>query len=153
MRPAVGPASAGRAPVAALQAALAAEHAAIYGYGVAGAQLTAAARAAALRDWTLHQNARDTLTAMIASLGATPVAASAAYELPFAVHDARSARALAADMEDGVTRAYLALVALPDTSLRTFGALAMQPPAERAAYWRGTTTAFPGFPRGAFAHE
>ncbi|MBV9383374.1 MAG: DUF4439 domain-containing protein, partial [Streptosporangiaceae bacterium] len=76
-----------------------------------------------------------------------------AYELPFAVHDARSARALAADMEDGVTRAYLALVALPDTSLRTFGALAMQPPAERAAYWRGTTTAFPGFPRGAFAHE
>jgi Domain of unknown function (DUF4439) len=153
MRPAAGPTSAGRSPVSALQAALAAEHAAIYGYGIAGAQLSSSAKAAALRDWTLHQNARDTLTAMITSLGATPVAASAAYDLPFAVHGERAARSLAAVLEDGVTRAYLGLVALPDMALRTFGALAMQAPADRAAFWRGSTTAFPGFPSGAFARE
>jgi hypothetical protein len=153
MRPAGGSTSTSRSPVAALQAALAAEHAAIYGYGIAGAQLSGSAKATALRDWTLHQNARDTLTAMITSLGATPVAASAAYDLPFPVHGERAARSLAAVLEDGVTRAYLGLVALPDTGLRTFGALAMQGPAERAAFWRGSTTAFPGFPPRALARE
>lgn len=153
MRPAVEPPPSGKATVAALQAALAAEHAAIYGYGIAGAQLSGGAKATAMRDWTLHQNARDTLTAMITNLGATPVAASAAYGLPFAVHGDRAARSLAAVLEDGVTRAYLGLVALPDTALRTFGALAMQGPADRAAFWRGSTTAFPGFPSGALARE
>ncbi len=132
----------------ALQAALAAEHAAIYGYGVLGAMLSGAGQATALTDWRLHQEARDTLQAMITRLGATPVAASAAYELPFAVDDTRSARRLAATLEDGVTRAYLGLVAVTDPALRAFGALAMQPPASRAAAWRGSTVAFPGMPSG-----
>jgi len=52
--------------------------------------------------------------------------------------------ALAAYLEDGVTRAYLGLVAVSDQRLRTFGALAMQSSAERAAFWRGRTQAFPG---------
>ena len=131
-------------PVQALQAALAAEHAAVYGYGIAGAMLTGHDQATALADWKTHQEARDTLQAMIVKLGATPVAASAAYELPFAVNDASSARRLAAALEDGVTQAYLGVVAVADATLRTFGALAMQPPANRAAAWRGSTVAFPG---------
>jgi hypothetical protein len=131
-------------PVPALQAALAAEHTAVYGYGIAGAQLTGGDQAAAVADWRTHEQARDTLEAMIIQLGATPVAASPAYALPFAVNDARSARRLAAALEDGVTQAYLGLVAVSDTTLRTFGALAMQPPAQRAAAWRGSTVAFPG---------
>jgi Domain of unknown function (DUF4439) len=131
----------------ALQAALAAEHAAVYGYGVAGAMLTGADRALAMADWKAHQEARDTLEAMIAEMGATPVAASAAYELPFPVRDARSARLLAATLEEGVTRGYLGVVAVTDRTLRTFGALAMLPPANRAAAWRGgETVAFPGMP-------
>jgi hypothetical protein len=132
------------AEVQALQAALAAEHAAVYGYGVAGAMLSGADQALALRDWKAHQEARDILQAMIAKLGATPVAADAAYELPFTVHEARSARLLAAALEEGVTQAYLGLVAATNETLRTFGALAMQPPANRAAAWRGSTVAFPG---------
>jgi Domain of unknown function (DUF4439) len=128
----------------ALQMALAAEHAAVYGYGVAGAMLTGGDQAAALADWRAHQEARDTLEAMIVKLGATPVAASAAYQLPFAVQDASSARRLAATLEDGVTQAYLGIVAVTDKTLRTFGALAMLPPANRAAAWRGSTVAFPG---------
>ena len=43
-----------------------------------------------------------------------------------------------------MTQAYLGLVAVSDPTLRTFGALAMQPPANRAAEWRGSTVAFPG---------
>src|SRR5271154_3864661 len=132
------------APVAALQAALAAEDAAIFGYGVAGAHLSGSRLAAAERYWTGHNEARDALAAMISKLGATPVAAQAFYQLPFAVHDAASAMALAAYLEDGVTRAYLGVVAVSDPRLRTFGALAMQSSAERAAFWRGSTQAFPG---------
>ena len=132
--------------IAAMQAALAAEHAAVYGYGVTGAMLTGAARSAAYADWRTHEVARDTLAAMLVKLGATPVAASPAYTLPFAVNDASSARRLAALLEEGVTRAYLALVAVNDRTLRTFGALAMQPPAIRAASWRGSTVSFPGMP-------
>jgi hypothetical protein len=133
-------------PMAALQAALAAEYAAVYGYGVSGAMLTGSDQSLAYADWRAHEIARDTLRAMLVKLGATPVAASAAYALPFAVTDASSARRLAATLEDGVARAYLGLVAVSDRTLRTFGALAMRPPAARAAAWRGSTVAFPGMP-------
>jgi Domain of unknown function (DUF4439) len=130
--------------VQALQAALAAEDAAIFGYGVAGAHLSGSRKSAAEQDWTAHNEARDTLTAMISALGAAPVAAQAFYQLPFGVHDAASAGKLAAYLEDGVTRAYLGIVAVSDQRVRTFGALAMQASAQRAAFWRGTTEAFPG---------
>ena len=130
--------------VQALQAALAAEDAAIFGYGVAGAHLSGSRKSAAVQDWTGHNEARDALAAMVSALGAAPTAGQAFYRLPFAVHDAASAVALAAYLEDGVTRAYLGLVAVSDRRLRTFGAVAMQSSAERAAYWRGTTQAFPG---------
>ena len=132
------------AQVAALQAALEAEDAAIFGYGVAGAHLTGSSQAAAIRDWTGHNEARDTLSAMISALGVQPTAGSAFYQLPFEVNDAASAAKLAAYLEEGVTRAYLGLVAVSDRHLRTFGALAMQASAERAAFWRGSTEAFPG---------
>jgi hypothetical protein len=130
--------------VPALQAALAAEDAAIFGYGVAGAHMSGSSQSAAEQDWTRHNEARDTLTAMISALGATPAAALPFYRLPFAVHDAASAAALAAYLEDGVTRAYLGVVAVTDRQLRTFGALTMQVCAQRAAFWRGSTQAFPG---------
>lgn len=130
--------------VPALQSALAAENAAIFGYGVAGAHLTGSSLAAAEQDWTTHNESRDTLAAMIRQLGATPTAAQAFYQLPFLAHDATSAIALAAYLEDGVTRAYLGLVAVSDQRLRRFGALAMQAAAQRAASWRGSTQAFPG---------
>ncbi len=130
--------------VPALQSALAAENAAIFGYGVAGAHLTGSSLAAAEQDWTTHNQSRDALAAMIRQLGATPTATQAFYQLPFPVHDATSAIALAAYLEDGVTRAYLGLVAVSDQRLRRFGALAMQAAAQRAASWRGSTQAFPG---------
>jgi hypothetical protein len=131
---------------AALQGALAAEHAAVYGYGVAGAMLAGTAQAKARADWTAHQVARDTLAAMLTKLGATPVAASPAYALPFTVTTAKAAAKLAAALENGVTRAYLGLVAVSDPTLRAFAATAMQTSANRAVAWSGTTVAFPGMP-------
>ena len=139
-------ASATAADVAALQAALAAEHAAVYGYGIVGATVTGDTETLARADWLAHQEARDTLEAMLVKLGATPTAASPAYQLPFAVTDRASAVRLAVVLEDGVVRAYLGVVAATNPTLRSFGALAMQPPANRAVVWRGSTVAFPGIP-------
>jgi hypothetical protein len=139
-------ATAGSNDIAALQHALAAEHAAVYGYGVAGALLSGADLAKAKADWNAHQLARDNLEALLTRLGATPVAASAAYRLPFTVGSAAAARRLAAALEDGVTRAYLAMVAVSNPNLRFFAAKAMQTAADRATAWSGSTVAFPGMP-------
>jgi hypothetical protein len=132
------------AAVRALQAALAAEHAAVYGYGVAGAHLAGARQKAAARDWAAHEAARDTLAAMITALGARPVAAAAAYRLPFPVRNGEAAIMLAAFLEDRVAAAYLGLVALSDAGLRVSGARSLRSAALRAAGWRGRTLAFPG---------
>lgn len=132
------------AAVGALQTALAAEHAAVYGYGVAGAHLSGARQKAAAQDWRIHEASRDALAAMITALGAQPVAAAAAYQLPFRVNSGRDAVALAAFLEDRVATAYLGVVALMETRLRMFGARAVESAALRAAGWRGRTLAFPG---------
>ena len=132
------------AAVAALQAALAAENSAVYGYGAAGAHLTGARRAAAVRNWVGHENARDALTAMLTARGAQPAAAAAVYQLPFDVHSATAAVALMTLLEDRLSAAYLGLTGLADPALRAFGARAVRAAALRAATWRGSTLAFPG---------
>jgi hypothetical protein len=134
---------------AALQSALAAENAAVYGYGVAGAQLGTAARDQALRDWTQHEVARDQLQAMLTSLGVRPVAAQPAYRLPFPVHGTRAAISLAGYLENQVAAAYLGVVALDDSRLRTWGAAQARACALRATTWLGRTVAFPGLAPGA----
>ncbi len=137
------------AEISALQAALAAEHAAAYGYGVVGAHLTGHALTAARADWVAHLVARDSLESMLQSAGATPVAAAAAYRLPQRVHGTAAAIALAVTLENRVTEAYLGLVAATRPALRKFGAREVVAAAIRAASWRGHTVAFPGFPAGA----
>jgi hypothetical protein len=138
--------TAAKTEIAALQGALAAENAAVYGYGVVGAMLTGTAQADAHADWIAHQIARDALEARLIKLRATPVAASPAYALPFAVTSAQSAERLAVTIENGVTRAYLGLVAVSEPTLRAFAAQAMQTAANRSTAWSGTTIAFPGMP-------
>jgi Domain of unknown function (DUF4439) len=130
--------------LSALQDALAAEHAAIYGYGVVGAHLSGSRQDAATADWVAHQVARDDLEAMLRSRGAQPVPAAVAYQLPAPVHSAHAAVSLALALEDRVAPAYLGLVALAARDVRTFGALRLRAAALRAAFWRGGTVAFPG---------
>jgi Domain of unknown function (DUF4439) len=130
----------------ALQVALAAEHAAIYGYGVLGAHLTGSLERAAQQDWAVHQVARDTLESKLTALGAQPVPAQAAYQLPFQVGAIPAAVSLAAFLEDRVATAYLGLVALDDPGLRAWGAQQVRASAVRATSWSGSTAAFPGLP-------
>jgi hypothetical protein len=143
--------SAAPGTVRALQSALTAEHAAIYGYGVVGAYLTGGQQAAATSDWVAHQLARDRLEALLRSFGARPAAAAVAYGLPTTVRNSSQAAALAVVLEDRIATAYLGLVALSDTTIREFGALQVRASALRAAVWRGSTVAFPGLTTAALA--
>lgn len=128
----------------ALQSALAAEQAAVYGYGVAGAYLAGGTQAEAAADWVAHQEARDALEAMLRSRGAQPAPAAVAYELPIQVRTGNDAVSLAIMIEDRLTTAYLGLVTVPAVDVREFGARQVQACALRAAAWRGSTVAFPG---------
>ncbi|TXS06605.1 DUF4439 domain-containing protein [Streptomyces sp. col6] len=128
----------------AAQAALAAEHAAIYGYGVAGGRVAAARRAEATTAHQAHRARRDALVRTVRDLGGEPVVSDAAYALPFAVPDAAAAVRLAAVLEDRVAYVYSDLVRAAEGSLRRTAADALREAAVRAARWRGSGVPFPG---------
>lgn len=141
---AYGPAA--RRTVAALQAALAVEQAASYGYGIVGSHLTGPKFNAAAADCLAHERARDSLTEMITARGATPQPAAVAYKLPIRVSTSAAAISLAIRLERQAAAAYLSLVAAADPALRAFGAEQMQGAAVRGARWSGRSQAFPGLP-------
>ena len=133
-----------RAEITALQAALAAEHAAIYGYGVLGARLTGREQQRARAAYDAHRARRDELAALVRDRREDPAAAAPAYELPFPVADRSAARRLAVRLEEGVAAAYADLVAAGAGHIRELAALALQEVAVRAATWRGSSVPFPG---------
>ncbi|MEU4134046.1 DUF4439 domain-containing protein [Streptomyces wuyuanensis] len=130
--------------LAAAQAALAAEHAAVYGYGVVGGRVGEARRAEAAAAYAAHRARRDTLERTVRDLGGKPVAAQAAYTLPFAVPDTAAAVRLAAVLEDRVAGVYSDLVRAARGPQRHDAAVALREAAVRAVRWRGTGVAFPG---------
>ncbi|WP_233510777.1 ferritin-like domain-containing protein [Actinomadura craniellae] len=132
--------------VAALQAALAAEHAAVYGYGVLGARSQGDQRRRARALWEAHRAARDRLVALLTERRAAPVAASPAYRLPVQVTSAQAGARLGAALEDAVTTGYLGLAGVDEPGLRGFAAQAMQEAVARSVRWRGRAPgpAFPG---------
>ncbi|WP_405619788.1 ferritin-like domain-containing protein [Streptomyces sp. NBC_00076] len=136
-----------RAPVRelkALQAALAAEHAAVYGYGVVGGRVPKGRRTEAQAAYDAHRARRDALVREVRDLDGTPVSAAAAYALPFPVPDPASAVRLAADLEDRVAGVYSDLVRAATGERRGTAAEALREAAVRAVRWRGESVAFPG---------
>ncbi|WP_069170407.1 ferritin-like domain-containing protein [Streptomyces griseus] len=136
----------------AAQAALAAEHAAVYGYGVLGGRLEGGRRAEAAAAHAGHRARRDALVRTVGGLGGRPVAADAAYALPFAVRDPAGAMRLAAVLEDRVAGVYSDLVRAARGPLRQEAAGALREAAVRAVRWRGSGVAFPGLAEKAGAH-
>ncbi|MDX2678962.1 MULTISPECIES: ferritin-like domain-containing protein [Streptomyces] len=132
------------AELTALQAALAAEHAAVYGYGVVGGRIGAERRTEARAAYDAHRARRDALVRVVRGVGAEPVAASAGYALPFAVADAVAAVRLAAELEDRVAGVYSDLVRAATGARRRDAAAALREAAVRAVRWRGGSVAFPG---------
>ncbi|WNI18341.1 ferritin-like domain-containing protein [Actinacidiphila sp. ITFR-21] len=130
--------------LAAAQAALAAEHAAVYGYGVVGGQVAASREAQARQAYDAHRAGRDALSRTVTGLGGRPVAAAAGYELPFVVADAADAVRLAAYLENRVAGAYGDLVRAASGGTRRDAAAGMRAAAVRAVRWSGGSVAFPG---------
>ncbi|GED84404.1 ferritin-like domain-containing protein [Streptomyces sp. 6-11-2] len=128
----------------ALQAALAAEHAAVYGYGVVGGRIGESRRAEARSAYDAHRARRDALAREVRDLGGQPVAAAAAYTLPFPVPDSAAAVRFAAELEELVAGVYSDLVRAAGGARRREAAGALREAAVRAVRWRGGSVAFPG---------
>ncbi|GAA3493048.1 hypothetical protein GCM10019016_001470 [Streptomyces prasinosporus] len=128
----------------ALQAALAAEHAAVYGYGVVGGRIGEKRRAEARTAYDAHRARRDALVREVRDAGGEPVAAAAGYALPFPVPDAAAAVRLAAELEDRVAAVYADLVRDSGGARRRAAAEAMREAAVRSVRWSRESVAFPG---------
>lgn len=105
------PARGGR-EVDALQGLLAVEHAATWGWEVAGAELDGAGRALAREAVAAHRARRDRLQALLRDRGAEPVPASAAYALPERTDDRAAALRLGLSLEEGTADAQARALAL-----------------------------------------
>ncbi|MFC1414973.1 ferritin-like domain-containing protein [Streptacidiphilus sp. N1-12] len=134
------------AALAALQAALAAEDAAVYAYGVIGARLSGPRRTRATASYQAHRARRGELQQRIAASGAVPEAAAPAYQLPAAVTGTASAVRLAGLVEDRICAVYANAVQATAGPLRAAMAAALRRSALDTLAWRGSGTAFPGLP-------
>ncbi|MFF1689385.1 MULTISPECIES: ferritin-like domain-containing protein [unclassified Streptomyces] len=139
--------------LAAVQAALAAEHAAVYGYGVVGGRVGEGRRPEARTAYDAHRARRDDLRRTVRDLGGEPAPSAGAYELPFPVPDSAAAARLAADIEDRVAGVYSDLVRASEGARRRGAADALREAAVRAVRWRGGSVAFPGLAERSAAPE
>ncbi|TDU86914.1 uncharacterized protein DUF4439 [Kribbella voronezhensis] len=129
----------------ALQAALAGEHAAMYGVGVAGGKLSGARFAQATATFGVHRKRRDQLADLLADDGETPVAAEPAYDLPQPVTSTASAVALVLLIERRLSAVYADLVeAAEKEPVRTLAIQALIATSRAELSWGGTPQAFPG---------
>ncbi|SEF61960.1 protein of unknown function [Nonomuraea solani] len=130
-----------------LRKALAAEHAALFAYGILGARTSGTLRARISAAFDEHRASRDQLRAYITARGGKPAEPDASYALPFLPSGAALAVKLAVHLESGVMAAYLELVAAQDAALRRYAALAMQEAVARSyAFQPAQPAAFPGMP-------
>ena len=136
-----------------LQAALAAEHAAIFGYGALGPHLTGqAARARAAEAEQIHRDHRNDVAALLIKAKVEPVAAEPAYALPFPVEDRASAMKLAVQLEERTAAAWRAVVpevTEADRTHRRRGAHGLRSPGHPLAACAGAErTGHGAVPRG-----
>jgi hypothetical protein len=135
-----------------LEAALAAEHAAIFAYGPIGAHLTGDTVADARSAEAAHRNRRDTLLLLLTAEGATPPPAAAAYTLPEPVTDRAAALRVAIGVEERASSAWRAALAATTGDQRQQVLAAYTDCALRATRWRRAagvepiTVPYPGRP-------
>jgi hypothetical protein len=149
--PTGSPAPRPKGEVALRQAALAAEHAAVYAYGVLGARLSTAQRRQATAAFDAHRSRRDALASGLRAAGLPAPPAEPAYDV--AVSTAADARALAVRLEEGVGVRWRDLVGgTSDPAVRAQAVSALTDTAVRAAQWRRLlgvrppSVALPGVP-------
>lgn len=137
--------------VPALQAALAAEHAVVWGYSIVGARAGDDLRPQVRDADDAHRTRRDATVTLIAKFGGDPVPTESSYGLPFPVTNRATALRLAVHLEDGAAAAWrYAVAATDDVGVRRTAITALSEAAVRATRWRlllptsPATVAFPG---------
>ena len=135
-------------PLEAQQATLAGEHAAVYLFGVFGAQASQSRQpelyAGLLDAFHVHRKRRDQLSATIAAGGAEPVAAEVSYDLPAAMATAPELNDAALQVERRIARTYGQLVESTAGAERRWALVALDDSAVRQLEFRGTPEMFPG---------
>jgi hypothetical protein len=137
--------------VTALQTCLAAEHAAVYGYGAVGGRLAGTKatddivdRADQAYEW--HRSQRDLLDHRLRDLGSDPIAAEPAYALPITPETVGQCERLARYVENRCSAAYAYAVGLAAPDRRGLLVANLGQSALLAAEWGARLTAFPGRP-------
>lgn len=133
----------------ALQECLAAEHAAVYAYGMLGGVLSGTAapietKADADSSHAAHRERRDTLSDELNHLGEEPVSAQASYRLPFRVAREGDCLRLARQVERRTAAVYAYAVAATTGDSRAFAIDALTDCALREVAWGAPLQAFPG---------
>ncbi|CAA9407151.1 MAG: hypothetical protein AVDCRST_MAG60-2431 [uncultured Nocardioides sp.] len=133
-----------------LQSTLAAEHAAIFLYGDAGAHSSQSSEPALFSTiaslYRTHRARRDQLHLLLADRGATPVAAQPAYDLPAPLATPAAVRAQAQRIERRCAEVYAALVAHTDGTDRAWAISALSEAAQARILLGGRAETFPGAP-------
>jgi len=134
--------------LSALQTTLAAEHAAVYLYGVLGGRTSAAATPGLLETvtaaYTEHRSRRDLLVRTITDLDATPVAAEPVYALPSALTNPAQVRRAGRELEQSCAATYAFLVANTAGTQRRWAIGALNEAAVRSLDLGGRPEDFPG---------
>jgi Domain of unknown function (DUF4439) len=143
------PASTG--PYAALCAALATEHAVIYGYGIVSAHSPPDVNKLVAYAMNQHRERRDQVIVMLAGRSVSAPVAATGYHLPMPVNNATDAAHLAVRMEKDTEVAWRAAIEQAQTPQdRGFGVTALGQSAILVARWNQVlsswpiTTPFPG---------
>lgn len=135
-------------PIEALQATLAAEHAAVYLYGVVGGRVSISTQAElwqAVRDsYTVHRGRRDQLVAMVRAAGAEPVAAEVSYALPNEATTPAQLERTALTVEERCAAVYADMVGSTSGANRQWALDALQDAAVRLLGFGGEPEPFPG---------
>ena len=130
--------------LAAVQAALAGEHAAVWASGRAAGEMGGRRRDAARRELDVHRRARDELRRQVLALGAEPVEAAAAYVEPFPVQGASGGRRLMAHINTALAATYADVAAASRPAARGDAVVRSTAAALRALDWGAEPEAFPG---------
>lgn len=149
--PAPSPSRPSDAADAALFDAVAAEHGAIYGYGLVSAHSTPDANQLVSESLAGHRELREEAIARLDERKVTPPVPALGYQLPFVVDSPTDAARLAVRMEEDCAAAWRAVLEQATASDdRELAVTAMTRCAVRAATWRGVLgvapviMAFPG---------
>jgi hypothetical protein len=132
----------------ALQTTLAAEHAAVWVYGVLGGQVSRSADSRLAADieesYRIHRGRRDTLVQAITDDGAEPVGAELGYQLPNGAGSSSEIVAAALVTEQRCAATYADLVAHTEDDRRRWAVTALTDAAVRQLRFRGSPETFPG---------